>query len=182
MTWAERVADLAIRVAPEARRDWALAARAELEHVPAFRSLGFALGGLAAAIGWRVGDPSFLTFGARWGLAAGMMLWAGLLVRLALKLTAVDAAFATGVGMLGLVAGVGAILTAWLGLGVVIRAGAPLLALTVGYAGLVEHLAPDYPYLRYCRALSIEIAVLLAAAIGVATLVRAYGLKASQSS
>lgn len=182
MRWTERVADLAVQIAPEGRRDWARAVKAELAHVPAAQGPGFALGGLMAALGWRVSDAGSLAVATRWGLVAGMMLWAGLLARLALRLTALDTAFAAGVGLLGLIAAGGAILTARLGLALVIRAGAPLLVAAAGYAAFAERLAPDYRYLHYCRALSIEIAGLLAVAIGVAALVRAYGLRASPSS
>lgn len=175
MTWTQRLAELAVRIAPEGRRDWARAIKAELAHLPSAQRPGFALGGVLAAIGWRVADPRSVAAAARYGLAAGALLWTGLLAHLAWRLTPVDAGLATVFAGLGLVAGAGAVLTARLGLGVVIRAGGPCLVVAAGYAAFAQVLTPDFRSLSYCRAVSIEIAGLLALAIGVAVLVQAYG-------
>lgn len=181
MSWSNRVARLATRIAPPSRRDWSSAVEAELAHLPASERLGFALGGLSAAIGWRVSDAPTLAVVTRTVLVLGAVLWAGLLGRLALNLIAVDQAFASAIALLSLAFGLGAILTARWGLAVAVRAGTPLLVVACAYAMLGERLTPSYPYLRYCQALSVEIAAILAVGLGLAALVLAYGKRVRRS-
>lgn len=54
MSWTDRAADrlidLAIRLAPEARRSWLLAMRAELPYIPRKSRLGFAVGATKVAL------------------------------------------------------------------------------------------------------------------------------------
>jgi len=175
MSWTQRLADLAVRIAPEARRDWARAIAAELAHLPATQRPGFALGGVLAAIGWRVRDPQSVDVAARGILAAGALIWAGLLGHLAWRLAGSDTGLATVFGAVGLIACAGAVVTARLGLNVVVRVGGAGFCVAAGYALLAPILTPDFPALGYCRAVSTEIAGMLALAIVVALLVRAYG-------
>lgn len=130
---------------------------------------------MLAAIGWRASDPRSVAVVAQWGLAAGALLWAGLLAHLAWRLAGADAGLAAVFAGLGLIAGAGAVLTARLGLDVVIRPGGACLVVAAGYAAFAPMLTPDFGSLRYCRAVSIEIAGLLALAIGIAMVVQAYG-------
>ncbi|ATC26068.1 transporter [Caulobacter vibrioides] len=165
MSWAERLATLAIWIAPPARREWAQAAHAELGDMPATRTLDFAVGGLFAAIGWRLGDPRTIALSARGLVVVGAGVWAVLLGRLALSLNADAPSFAIALTLLALGAASFSFLALRRGLGFIVICASLLTAPAAGYWLFAEQVWPSYRLLDFSRALSLEIAGLLLFAV-----------------
>lgn len=165
MSWAERLAALAIRIAPSTRREWARAVYAELGDMPAKQTLAFAVGGLSAAIGWRLSDPRTIALSARGLIVVGSGVWAVLLGRLALRLSAGDPRFAIAVTLLALGAASFSFLALRRGLSFVLIWGSLMTAPATGYWLFAEQVWPSYRLLDFSRALSLEIAGLLLFAV-----------------
>lgn len=165
MSWAERLAALAIQIAPSARREWARAVYAELRDMPAKQALAFAVGGLSAAIGWRLGDPRTIALSARGLIVVGSGVWAVLLGRLALRLSGVDLNLAMALTLLAFGAASFSLLALRRGLDFVLTWGSLLMTLAAVYWLLAEQVWPSYSLLDFSRALSLEIAGLLFLAV-----------------
>lgn len=133
--------------------------------MPAKRALTFALGGLSAAIGWRLGDPRTVSLFARGLIFVGSGVWTVLLGRLALRLSAGYPSLAMTLTLLALGAASFAFLAVRRGLGFVLIWGSLLMGLAASYWLLAEQVWPNYSFLDFSRALSLEIAGLLLLAV-----------------
>ena len=175
MTLARALADLAVKVAPVDSRVWATAMRAELEYVPAASGLAFAWGALTTAVRLRAASPAFVEGVARYGLAASALVWAGLNIRLALKLGAFEPAPPTPIlYAAALVFAIGGVATAAAGLRSTIRLAVPALALAALYAACVTALAPPSPHRAFHQSLAFEDVVALLTALLLAVLAKRY--------
>jgi hypothetical protein len=153
---------LALRIAPESRKEWFAAMAAECDHVPASARGRFALGCLLAAVRERAISPQFVNAAARGLLIGGAMLWAALNLRLAGRMSAADAAVPEALGYgTALLFAIGALATARYGYRATIALAAPLMAvlvMAVAYLGLGNAPTPFSPL--YLALLVEDIAVL----------------------
>jgi hypothetical protein len=172
MSLARRLAELSVRITPAERRDWAEAIRAELDHVPADRSLGFALGAVVAAVRLRGAHPPFVLAFARYGLAAAALVWAALHLRLGAKLEGLPSTLSYAMSA---VFAVGGLITAAAGLRLTALLASPLLLLVGVYtAGTVAFL-PQSPNRAFYVALAVEEVFVLLMALLIAVAARSYG-------
>lgn len=179
MSLARTLTEWTVRLAPAPRRGWAEAIRAELEHVPPDRALGFAAGGLWAAIRFRAADPGSVEAAARHGLAAAGLVWAAMALRLGLEMQARGAIL--GAAMLFATAGVfglGGLATAAAGLRATVLLGAPALAVAGAYAAGAGALLTGSPHRAFYQALAVEDFAALLLAVTVAAAARRYGRRA----
>lgn len=92
MSLAGRLLDHAARVMPPARRAWARAMRAELDHIPEpLAAAAFALGCVRASYAQRIEDMLTIAAVTRWTLAGLALAWAGFSVLAAALVIAIKA-------------------------------------------------------------------------------------------
>jgi|GEM_PF-1578905 len=163
--FADALAQAAVSASPPERREWAEAMRAEVDHLPDSDAAAFAAGCLWTAVRARVDSAGFVLGAARWGLVLAAILWAGLHLRLAGRMSAADAALPEALSYAAAaIYALGALATALFGLRVTAVLATPVLGLTAIYAAAAATLMPQSPNRAFYQALAVEeVAVLLAA-------------------
>lgn len=146
------------RVMPTARREWARAMAAELEHLPERDRLSFALGCVTSSYRQRLTDPATLLAAGRGAIILGLCAFAALCFRTANLLGAADPA--TLVATLGLICGVVALAFVRCGLRrlpIVAISGFAVAVLAIVAFGDVDALVGGaMPSSRFYRAILVE--------------------------
>ena len=160
---------LALRIAPADRREWFTAMAAEFDHVPASARGRFALGCFVAAVRVRAISPQFVNAAARCLLIGGAVLWAGLNLRFAERMS-VDGSLVPGVFGYGtaLVFATGALATASYGYRATIALAAPLMAVLALAFVALRFGSAQAPLSKLYLALVVEDLVVLSIAVVVA--------------
>ena len=166
---ADALMRLALIAAPQERREWADAMRAEVAHLPDSSAAAFALGCLWATVRARAGSATFILHATRWVLVLGALGWSAGNLWLAGRLSGAGAAVpATLAYGSAAIYACGALLTALLGLHVTMVLATPLLVLVAGVAAGTEILLPPSPFNGLYQALALEQCALLTAVLLIA--------------
>lgn len=165
-SFARRIAAIAVRVAPAARREWIAAIAVEVEHAAdAHDAALFALGGLSTALRLRLAEPAFAPVAVRWGLAVAALVWAGMNLVIAYRLDAAEASIGAALCFAAAaiyVVGAGVLAAGGLRMGLILMT--PVLALWTAYAAGAATLLTGSPHRRIYQALALEeVAVLVVA-------------------
>jgi hypothetical protein len=166
---AQRLVELAFKIAPPERRSWFEAMAAEINHVPEADRMHFAGGCLLAACRERLGSPQFLQAAARSLLIGGALLWAALNIRFAGRMSASDAFVLEAYGYCAaLVFLIGALATARFGYRATIGLAAPLFTVMALAAAFVRLGDAPTPSTTVYLALILENLVVLVFALLIA--------------
>jgi len=168
-TQGRRLLALALWIAPAARREWFAAMCAEFDHVPVSARGRFALGCLLAAARERAISPQFINAAARSLLIGGAVVWAGLNIRFAGRMSATEALVPEVLGYgTALIFSIGALATARYGYRATIALAAPLMAVLAPVAIVLRFGSAQAPLTNLYIALVAEDLVVLALAVVIA--------------
>lgn len=163
---------IASALAPTERKDWLRAMQAELEYQPQADQLSFALGCLRAMVQQRIATDKFFLWTARWVLVGGALVISLLNLRLAKLVSTIDPAFSPHINYVAaIIFALGALVTAWRGLGATAKLAAPSMA-AIALILACDMLAPGMEkHGRLYQALMLEHLFFLLSATIIAMLV-----------